>query len=269
MPPQQLETQTPPEKKVEALEEEKQKPDERVLKARLVQERLRRELEVEKKKLAEERRELEIAKANSRKWQEAAELAQQGRYVEASEKAGITYDQLTSQIINGGQVLPAKAAETTAEAIAKKEIDAFKKQLEEQDKQKQQQQYENAMKLVESDIKHLVDSSDKYPLVKASGSYQDIAKEFESEFHRTGRLVPLEELLQRWEDEALAGFQELYKLDTVRNKLSPQEESPKPIEERVPQTLSQRVTAPVPGPKPMTDAERRQRAIDAFHGRLR
>lgn len=263
-----LKPQEPEKKTTEAPgPEEKQKPDERLLKARLIQERLKREIDVEKKKLAEERRQLEAEKANSRKWIDAQKLAEEGRYIEAAEKSGITYDQLTQQIINGGQVPPARVAETTAQEIARKEIEAFKKQMEEQQKTQQQQQYENAIKQIEADVKHLVDSSDKFPLVKESQSYQDIVKYVESEFHRTGRMVSLEEAIQRWEDEALQGLEELFKLEKVRSKVH-KEESPRPTQERIPQTLNQRTAASIPAPKPMTDAERRQRAFDAFHGRL-
>ena len=239
--------------------------DEKLLRARLVQERLKQQLAADRKKIDEERRELEIEKANSRRWQEAAELARQGRYIEAAEKSGITYDQMTQQLLSGGQVPPAKVAEQTSNEVFEKRFQQYKEEQEKKSREAQQKHYAESIKQVESEIKYLVDSSEDFPLVKQSESYQDVVRLIESEYHRTGRILPVKEAVQRWETEALDGLEELLKLDKVRSKVL--KESPRPTEDRVPNTLSQRTTAPIPSPKGMTDAERRQRAIDVINGR--
>lgn len=264
--PSPAENQTPTETTPQTTSE-KPKPDEKVLRARLVQERLKRQIEAERKTLNEERRQLDLEKANSRKWQEAAELAQSGRYIEAAQKAGLSYDQLTQQIINGGQIPPQQIAQDTAAEIVKREMAAFREEQKTQSTLAQQQQYEQTIKQMTTDVKHLIDSSDKYPLAKQSESYQDIVKFIESEFHRTGRITPVEEALKRWEQDALEGLEELFKLENVRNSVL--KESPaKPKEELITTTLSQRATAPIPQPKSLTDAERKERAMKAFYGRL-
>lgn len=240
--------------------------DEKLLKARLLQEKLRRQIDGERKKIEEERRQLELEKANSRKWQEAAELAQSGRYIEAAEKAGVTYDQLTQQILNGGNIPPARVAETTATELVDKRLKEYEEQQRKGQQEAQAKHYEESIKQITSEVKYLVDSSEEFPLVKASESYQDVVKLIESEFHRTGRIMSVEEAIKKVEAEALEGLEELFKLEKVRSNIL--KESPKPKEELIPKTLSQRTTAPIPAPKAMTAEERRQRAIDAFHGRI-
>lgn len=241
--------------------------DQKLLKARLIQEKIKQQLAAERKKLDAEKRELEMLRANSRKWQEAAELAQQGRYVEAAQKADISYDQLTQQILNGGNIPPARVAETTAEEIVAKRLEEFKKQQQQETEAAQQRQYQEALKSIEAEVKYVVDSSDKYPLAKNSESYQDIVKYIESEFHKTGRIVSVQEALDKWEAEALEGLEELLKQEKIRANVL--KESPKPNQEQVvPKTLSQRTMAPIPAPKALSPEERRQRAIDAFYGRI-
>jgi hypothetical protein len=245
---------------------EKFKDDNLVLKARLYQEKIKRQLESEKRKIDVEKRELEIQKATSRRWQEAAELAQSGRYIEAAEKAGLTYDQLTQQILNGGQIPPQRIAEQTAQELVKKELEAFKAEQATQMAAAQERQYAEAKKAIQAEVKNLVESGDKYLLAKAAESYEDIVSYIESEFHRTGRIVPVEEAIQRWEAEVTEGLE---LLNQGRLRRDEPKESPKPTQERVvPQTISQRAMAPIPTPKSMSDAERKQRAIDAFYGRL-
>lgn len=241
--------------------------DDRLLRARLIQEKLRRQLDAEKKQIADERRKLDIEKAGSRKWQEAAELAQSGRYIEAAEKAGLTYDQLTQQILNGGQVPPARIAEQTANDLVEKRLQDFEKRQEEKQKAVAQGQYTQTLGQIEADVKHLVDGSENFPLVKAAESYQDVVKYIESEFHRTGRFIRIEDAIKKVETDALEGLEELLKLEPVRSKVYKQEPT-KPPKEQVPNTLSQRNTAPTPRPPGLSDAERKQRAVDAFYGRL-
>lgn len=253
---------------------EKEEHDKKLLRARLIQEKIKQQLARERKQIEEEKRSLEIERANSRKWQEANDLAAQGRYTEAAEKAGITYDQLTQQILNGGQIPPKQIAEQTANETVRKEIEKLKAELAEGQKKGTETQMQEARRIMASEAKHLIDNSDKYPLAKQGEAYEDIVKTIESEFHRTGRILPVEEAVKRWEEDALQGFEELLKLDSVRQRVL--KESPKPEtqpigqsqREETPKTLTQRTMAPVPKPHNLTAEERRQRAIDAFYGRL-
>lgn len=249
--------------------------EKKVFRQRLAQENAKRQFEAERKQLENEKRQLELDRAQSRKWQEANDLAKQGRYTEAAEKAGITYDQLTQQILNGGQVPPKAIAEQTAAELVEKRFEAFKKEQEENQKKAVTTQLEEARKIMFNEAKHLVDSSDKFPLAKDAGAYQDVVRLIESEFHRTGRIIPVEDAINRWEEDALSGLEELFKIEKVRQRLAGKESPNKPEapvrqapREEAPRTLSQKTMASVPKPQSETPEERRQRAIDAFYGRL-
>lgn len=256
---------TPTSSEVSSKETEEVPLEQKKLRALLQREK---QLVHARKKLDQDQKELEIQRSNSRQWLEASELAKENK-LEALAKLGITYDDLTQQILTGGQVPPAQIAQSKAEEIARREIEAFKKDQESKQQESLQRQITEGLKHVSNEIRYAVEANaEKYPLVKLDGSYEDIAKWIESEFHRTGRIVPVQDAIERWEDEALAGVEELFKIDKVRKRLTPQETRPTESRPSVSQTLSQRATAPIPSPKPLSDVERRQRAMDAFYGRL-
>ncbi len=263
---QQPQTLPPPttEAPTEAKEDKVEEADssQKKLRALLYRER---QLFNQRKKLEGEMKAFEEMRSKYKNWIEAGEMSSQNK-LEALAKTGITYDELTQQIINNGQVPPAQIAELKAQETVRREIEAFKREQAALSAQQQKAQYDQGIKQLESEVRFLVDKEDKYPLVKEAEAYQDIVKWIESEFHRTGRLIPVEDAIARWESEALEGLQELAKLEKIRDKFTPQE-TPKPITPPQLNTLSQRATAPIPSPRPMTEAERRQKAIDAFYGR--
>lgn len=249
--------------------ENKAVKDEGVLKARLAHEKLKRQIEQERKRLDNDKRAIETERAQSRKWLEAEELAKQGKVLEAAQRAGISYEQMTQQILNNGQIPPAQLAQQTAAELVEKKFEEYQKRLEAQAKASQREQYTQSLKQIAAEVKYVVDSSDKYELAKAYGSYNDIVKLIEQTFHDTGRIIPVEAAIQKWEDDALEGLQALAKLEKVRSRVFQESPMHQPVQqEQVPNTLSQKAMAPVPAPRSQTDQERRQRAIDAFYGKL-
>lgn len=254
--------------------EEKKEPteDEKRLRTLLAREKqlfsFRKKLEEDQKSLELQRKEHEEKLNTSKPWVEAAELSKQDK-LQALAKLGITYDELTQQIINNGQVPPAQIAEKTAKDTVLQALEDFKKEQLKVQTESQTNQYNQALKQVENNFKYVVDRSDKYPLVKASENYQDMVKEYEAEFHRRGVFPPLEEILDKAEQEAVNGVKQLLEIPGIRERILG--ESPKPTQETItsrPQTLSHRTIASTPSPKPMSEQERRQRAIDAFYGRI-
>lgn len=240
-----------------------QKPeDQKKLRALLYRER---QIFNERKKLEADRKSFEEQRAHYKNWIEAGEMSSQNK-LEALAKTGITYEDLTQQILNNGQIPPAQIAELKAQEIVQRRLEEYEKKQKDAQEASIKSQHAQSLKQIESEIRYVVDKSDKYPLVKEAESYQDIVKEIEAEFHRTGRIIPVEEAIQRWESDALEGLRELAKLEKIRSNVF--QEPPQPTQERIiPNTLSQRATAPIPAPKSLTEAERRQRAIDVFYGR--
>lgn len=204
-------------------------------------------------------------------WQEASELAKSNK-LEALKKLGISYDDLTTQMLNGGNLPPEVIAEQKAEAAAQRKFEAFKKQQDDERATEQKKNYEDALKNIGLEAKGLSESSDKFPLVKASEAFNDIGRDIEAEFHRTGRIMSVEEACTKMEQEIYDGLLELSKIDKIRSKLL-EVEAPKTPEtakvQEIPKisTLTHKTTAATPATKPLTAAEKRQKAIDVFYGR--
>lgn len=227
-----------------------------------------RELYQRQQKLSAREKEIEATQEKYKPWQEAATLAQQDK-LEAIKRLGISYDDLTNQVLNKGQVPPEVLAQIKAEEVAKTQIEALEKKLRTEAEETQRVNYQKAKTNLTNEAKSLVESSDKFPLVKSVGCYQDITEYIESEYHRTDRMLSVEQATIQMEKDIREGLELLNKV------LTPQKEEPKVEEKPVsaePQnqkvtTLTHKTTAQPPAAKPLTAAEKRQRAIDVFYGR--
>lgn len=259
--PSEPSTQTP-QNLSERKEEPKDEEHEKKLRPLIEKEK---KLFFESKRIEKERRQLELEKAQTRQWLEAAELSKTNK-LEALNKLGISYEDLTTQILNNGEIPPAQIARQTAEQIANERVEAYKKEQQEQSLAQQQKMHQEGMQRLEADVRDAAERSENFPLVKHEECYQDITKWIESEFHRTGKLISVEDALERWEQRILQRFEGFAQIDKVRSYFT-SKDTPRPTQAQIPHTLSQRATAPTPAPKPMTASERRQRAIDAFYGR--
>lgn len=233
--------------------------------------RKERQLLKRARELSEKERLINEVGSTYKPWQEAAELAKTNK-LEALKRLGIGYDELTQQLLNDGNVPPSKQAEITAAEIVKREIEAFKKEQAEQRATETQRQYQQAMRQIHAEADHLINSTDKYPLVKEAEASQDVARFIEQEFHRTGRVLSVEEAADRWESNIADGLVALAKHEKVRAKLNELSEQPVPkLPEPVQQkstTLTNRAVQGNSPAKALSESERRQRAIDAFHNRL-
>lgn len=225
-----------------------------------------KELELEREAIMRERAELQ-------QWREASELSKTDK-IAALKRIGISYEDVTNQILNNGAMPPETialhTAEQTAREIIEKRLAEFEKKQSESLQKQQQDNYEQSIKQIDSEVKGLVDSSDKFSLVKESEAYHDVTEYIESEFHRIGIILPIEVAAEKVEQEIVEGILNLAKLDKIKSKLLPQEEEK--IEAAAPPnpktiTLTNKTTATPPSvPKKRTEAERRQRAIDILNG---
>jgi hypothetical protein len=227
-----------------------------------------REIQEREKKLAER-------ESSLKPWAEAAEIAAQNK-LEALKKLGISYDELTQQVLNGGNLPPEVVAKQSAAEIAKQAVAEFRKEFEQQQLDAQQRNYQSSIAMINAEAQRIVDASDKFPLVKNAKAYQDITREFEQEYYRTGGLRSVEEVAQRVEQEAEEGLAELLGIDVaqiqamLRKEIapeSPKQSVPTPEPTQRITTLTNRAAVNPPSGMAESEAERRKRAIEAFYGR--
>lgn len=233
--------------------------------------RKEKQLREREKAIAEQQKSLEEREKSLDPWKKASEMARLNK-LEALKLLGISYDDLTQQVLNNGEVPPTVQAQQTAEEIVNKKLAELERKQAERDAELQKQNYEQALKQIDFEVEHAASQSDKFPLVKGSEAFHDVTEYIESEFHRTGKILPVEVALAKVEQQILEGLQYLAKEERIKALLFPKEE-PKTEQPQAAQpeqkitTLTHRATVAPPSHKPLTDAERRQRAIDAFYGK--
>lgn len=224
-------------------------------------------------------REAKISEVQSqyKPWQEAADLAKQNK-LEAIRKLGISYDDLTQQVLNNGNLPPEVIAQQKASEIVKLELESYRQEQQKLQMENQRLQYQQALKNIDAEVQAFVNSSDKYPLVKNAEAYNDVTRFIESEFHKTGKVLTIAEATDKWHSEIKEGFVELAKslpIEELRSLLAsfeppaPPPEVPNPPKSQPITTLTHKATTNAPTARPLTNQEKRQRAIDAFYGRLK
>lgn len=189
---------------------------------------------------------------------------------------GLTYDKLTEKLLAKGDPV----AQTIMEL--RQEIEDLKNGFKENKESltaAEKQQYENAKKQIKNDISALIDSSDQYETIKAFDYADQVVELIEKSFEETGTVMSNEEACNLVEEylveQYVADHNKFSKLKKLQAKLSPpQAEASEETadtkqqptnQKQQPNTLSNRM---VQTTKPLTQKERRERAILAFQGKL-
>lgn len=225
-------------------------------------------LRQKEKELGEQKRQLEEREKSFEPWKQAAEVAKRNK-LEALKLLGISYDDLTQQVLNNGELPPQVMAQQSAEEIVKRELAQLRKEQADNEVKSQQQNYEQALKQIDYEVELSAGQGDKYPLVKESGAYHDVTEYIETEFHRTGKIIPVEAALEQVENQIAEGILHLAKIEKIKSQLltEPKKEPTQAQPEQKITTLTHKGTVTPPSSRPTTDAERRQRAIDAYFGK--
>lgn len=236
--------------------------------------RKEKQLRKQAKALEDERRKFQEESRAFEPWKEAAEMAKQNK-LKALEKLGITYDELTQIMLNNGELPPATVAQQSAEEVTRREIAKLRAELAAEQQKNQEANYEQARKQIAFEAESIASTTDRYPLVKESEAYHDVSEYIEEEFHRTGKIIPVEVALEKMELQIAEGILRLAKIEKIKSQLLPQESvQEQKIEPRVAQpnqkiqTITHKSTVPPPATRPTSESERIRRAIDAFNGRF-
>ncbi len=232
--------------------------------------RKEKEILVQRRQLAAERKQLE---EQYKPWIEAKEIATRSK-LEAAKKlwGGNPYEDMTAELVGMPPQTPEQIAADIARQEAQKIIDTAFKAQQEQMSQLQQQQYDATKKQISLEIREIA-QPDTFPLVNHLKGFDTVTEYVEMMFHQTGELISREAATKAYEDFLDENIEPLLKIEKVRNKvLGSQEQKPVPspsVQTQVqqPRTLTHKTMVAPPAPKPMTSAEKRQRAIDVFYGR--
>lgn len=189
--------------------------------------------------------------------------------LDALSEDGITYDQLTQQMLNNPNKVDPAVLEIRKELEQQK---AERQQERERQQQLQVQQYEHAKKVIRSEAEELVSKDESFEAIKHykdEGSVDAIVSLIEEVFRESKgqTLMPVEQAAREIEEYLFEKSLSAAGLKKIQNKLNQPlvEEKPQSPQKQPTQTLSNRMVQSTA--KPMTNRERRERAIAAFQGK--
>lgn len=183
------------------------------------------------------------------------------------QEQGITYDQLTSLILNQ----PGPQEQATSKLEAK--IAALEEQLKKQEttaEERQTKAYENAVNQIRNEAKLLIDADPAYETIKQTDNLEAVVELIKERYKADNIVMSVQDAAKEVEEFLIEEAIKMSSLNKVKAKLTPQEsigETKQDPGKPQLKTLTNAVSAS--STKPLTGKDRRERAIAAFKGQLK
>ena len=191
--------------------------------------------------------------------------------------AGVSYDELTQQILSQGQTDPRMSAHISRLEAQIEELKAANETNKQSAQEQSEQQYDAAIRQIRTDAQKLINSDPNFETVKATGSVNAVVKLIESTYQEDGVIMSVEEATQLVEDELVERHVKISNLDKIKQRISQ-------ASAQAPKVTTKQTQAPAatedkqtqPTMKTLTNAaasvrklSAKERAILAFKGELR
>ena len=260
-PVEEVSEETAPEEDAEVVAEEAEPQKEEPKVSKIFS-----EVAKKKRELFKQEQELKEKNDDLSKLKEARDLIEQGKHLEASEVLGSNYESMTDQVLG-------RSSEKTALQKMQEEISQLKKEKFEADKQKQKELASQEVQSYVSELKSMVDESEKYPLVtsfwdEAQQSILDIQKHYAV---NGGDALTNEEVLDQVEKTYRDFMDKAVQNEKVRSiyKIgSPSEKPLGEVQKSQSRTLSQKGTSRLRTSEtktgPLSKHEALERAVHVF-----
>lgn len=193
---------------------------------------------------------------------------------------GISYDELTQQLINTPATDPRVEATISRLESKIRELEAQNETSKKAAAEQQTAAYQAAVKQIRSDVKQLVTSDPMFETVKAANAINDVVDLITQTYDKDGILLSVEEAASQVEDYLIEEATKLAKLNKIKSRLGLTEAKTAPKAPSAPAQPTSGVTQgkqqQPPTMKTLTNAaastrklNARERAIAAFKGELK
>lgn len=230
--------------------------------------KMRQSFQSQRQQLATEKAQIEASRAEIEKakgWQSRLQEDPWSTMIEA----GLSPDQISDRVFSPDaiQKYNLQRYQSELEKKVQSQIDALKQQQEESSNS----QYAQAKKQMAWDVSRLVDQNTaQYEAIKSMGAQEAVVSLIEETFKQTGNIMDMEEAAREVEDYLVEQAMGLTKIQKIKSKFLP--ELTQGIQKQAPPqkpqatTLSNR-TMTSTSTAPLSDRQRRERAIAAFMGK--
>lgn len=187
------------------------------------------------------------------------------------QEAGVTYDEITQQALNAPSAEQAQLLDTISRLEAKlSKLEESQTNSQKSYEQQQAAQYTAAINQIRADTTALVNSSEEFETIKATGSIDDVVDLIEKTFKQEKILLSVEDAAKEVEKYLEEEAFKLANLKKIQNRLKPAVPA-KAAGEQKQQTNQQQQSSPTLSNN-MTSSRQlsaRERALLAFKGELK
>lgn len=187
---------------------------------------------------------------------------------------GLTYEQLTEQLLNPVQRDPRMEATISKLEAKIKELEAKTEDTGKQYKQQQADAYQAAVRQIEADVKSLVQSDPEFETIKATNSMKDVVELITQTYDKDGVLLTVEEAAKEVESYLMEEALKLAQISKIKSRMAQNSASSSQAAASKPASVNQpKQQQPM---KTLTNAasgsrqlSARERALLAFKGELK
>lgn len=227
--------------------------------------RQKREIQLERQKLDAEKQALASQSGDTKSLEEYRSRIKANALSVLMEE-GVTYDQLTEQILASNQ----ENADLTA---LKSEMKALKDGFDNQTKsmtEREAQQEKQALAQIERETTQLISEGDDFEMIREAGYAPKVVDLIHRVFKKTGEVMDTQEAANLIEAELLEESLKFARIRKVQSKLGAQApaQKPQPVQQDRPGTKIMRTLTNRDGVS-STSMSKRERAIAAMEGRLK
>jgi len=186
-------------------------------------------------------------------------------------EAGISYDELTQQILNQQPIDPRVNSTINQLKQQIQELKAANEESRKSSADQQTQAYQAAVKQIELDVRSLVANDPNFETIKSTRSTKDVVELITKTYDKDGYVMSVEEAAQQVEDYLVEEAMKLTRIGKIKQRLAAgAQAAPKSQTQRTQETQTQ------PGMKTLTNntstsrkLSAKERAILAFRNELK
>lgn len=185
---------------------------------------------------------------------------------------GVTYDDLTQQILNSSPLDPRMEALINKQSEQLQQLQSKLDAYEKNTQTAQEQQKQTALKQIRRDAQEMIKANpDEYALIKATNSLSDVVDLIDRTYEEEGYVMSLEEALNETETYLIEEADKLARIEKIKKRISAPSAEAKKSETQPPKQSQQQqpmktLTNNVGSTRRLSSKER---AILAFEGKLK
>lgn len=189
--------------------------------------------------------------------------------LQALAEAGVTYEELTQQILNQGNRDPRTDAHIEELRNEIKALRAANEETQSSISKKQTADYNAAVKQIEVDVKNLVKMDPYFETIKQTNSVSDVVELITATYEKDGILLSVEEAAKEVEDYLVDEAMKLTRIGKIKQKLAAST-TVKASQEQTPATKQKSQMKTLTNAASTTrQLSAKERAILAFRGELK